>query len=108
MKLAKTLTPARTALALLALVTGVFHITLGLPMMVLNGLGFLGLLAAYLFKLSFITIPRPSLRWLFMGYTALTIVLYFALRGLEGFTYLPGMLIKLVELALLALLYQDK
>ena len=108
MKLAVKMTPARTALAILAAVTGVFHLFLGDLILMLNGLGYLGLLAAYFLKLDFVPVKRPTLRWLFMGYTALTIVLYFVVRGLGGFSFLPGMIIKLVEVALLLLLYQDK
>ena len=108
MKLAVKLTPARTALAILAVITGVYHLFLGDLMLALNGAGFLGLLAAYFLKLNFVPVKRPTLRWMFMGYTALTFVLYFVVRGVGGFTFLPGMVIKLVEAALFLLLYQDR
>jgi hypothetical protein len=108
MKLSVKLTPTRITLAILAIITGVYHLLLPDLMLMLNGLGFLGLLAAYFVRLDFIPIKRPTLRWLFMGYTLITIVLYFALRGLGGLTFIEGMVIKLVELGLLFLLYQDR
>lgn len=108
MKLSVTLTPARIAIAVLAIITGVYHLLLPDPMLMLNGLGYLGLLFLYFVQQKILRIPRPTVRWIFMGYTAITIILYFVVRGAEGLTFLPGMFIKLVELGLLVLLYLDK
>lgn len=92
---------------LLALTTAGIHLYLGLSfgntLFVLNGLGYLGLLAAL--QLPFPQLARFRLiaRWALVGYTVLTIVLYFIDN--------PGMTIgyvdKTIEAALILLLLAD-
>ena len=92
---------------LLALATAVIHLYMGLSwgntLFVLNGLGYLGLLAALLLPIPALRRLRGITRLVLLGYTALTIVLYF----IEA----PGMAIgyadKAIEIALVALLLAD-
>ncbi|MCA1718109.1 MAG: hypothetical protein LC781_15255 [Actinobacteria bacterium] len=92
---------------LLALGTAAIHLYLGLSfgnmLFVLNGLGYLGLLAALQLPIPQLARFRPIARWALAGYTALTIVLYFIDN--------PGMTIgyvdKAIEVALIALLLAD-
>jgi hypothetical protein len=97
----------RAAVVALALTTAAIHIGLAIPMglvgFYLNGLGYLTMTAA----LSWPGLRRfrSRIRWLFMGYTALTIVLW----ALLGSPYTPiGFLDKAVELGLLAALWLDR
>ena len=106
--MASSRTPAGVGLGigifLLALGTAAIHLYLGLSfgntLFVLNGLGYLGLLAALQLPIPQLTRFRPIARWALVGYTALTIVLYFIDN--------PGMTIgyvdKAIEVALIALL----
>ena len=92
---------------LLALATAVIHLYLGLSfgntLFVLNGLGYLGLLAALQLPIPQLARFRPIARWALVGYTTLTIVLYFIDN--------PGMTIgyvdKVIEAALISLLLVD-
>jgi hypothetical protein len=92
---------------LLTLATVAIHLYLGLSfgntLFVLNGLGYLGLLAALQLPIPQLARFRGAVRWALVGYTALTIVLYFIDN--------PGMTIgyvdKAIEVALIALLLAD-
>ena len=89
---------------LLALGTAGIYLYMGLSfgntLFVLNGLGYLGLLAALQLPVPQLARFRGAARWALMGYAALTIVLYFIDN--------PGMTIgyvdKAIEVALIALL----
>ena len=91
----------------LALGTAFIHLYLGLSfdntLFVLNGIGYLGLLAGLQLPIPQLTRFRGAVRWALVGYAALTIVLYF----LED----PGMTIgyvdKAIEVTLVALLLAD-
>lgn len=96
----------RLGIVALALATAAIHAVLAIPLSMvgfyLNGAGYVALVAAlYLRPLA--QYRRP-LRWLLMGYTALTIVLW-ALIGRPYTTI--GYVDKAIELALLALLWVD-
>jgi hypothetical protein len=92
---------------LLTLATAAMHLYLGLSfgntLFVLNGLGYLGLLAALRLPIPQLVRFRGAVRWALVGYTALTIVLYFIDN--------PGMIIgyvdKAIEVTLIALLLVD-
>jgi hypothetical protein len=92
---------------LLTLATAAIHLYLGLSfgntLFVLNGLGYLGLLAVLQLPIPQLARFRGAARWALMGYAALTIVLYFIDN--------PGMTIgyvdKVIEVALIALLLAD-
>jgi hypothetical protein len=91
----------------LTLGTAGIHLYLGLSfgntLFVLNGLGYLGLLAALQLPVPQLARFRGAARWALVGYTALTIVLYF----IDD----PGMTIgyvdKAIEVALVLLLLAD-
>lgn len=88
---------------LLTLGTALTHIYLGsfgLPLFVLNGLGYIGLAAALYLPLSRVSPYRGIVRWVLIGYTALTIVLWFAI----AFPTPLGYVNKVNEAALIALL----
>ena len=100
------LTPLRGGIVVLALATAIIHIVLAVPLNLigfyLNGVGYIVLAAA-------LCLPqagryRRPIRWLFMGYTALTIVLWIVL----GWPYTAiGYIDKAIEIALLGLLSVD-
>jgi hypothetical protein len=92
---------------LLALATAAIHLYLGLSfgntLFVLNGLGYLGLLAALQLPIPQVARFRPIVRWVLVGYTALTIVLYFVMAPLT----VIGLVDKAIEVALIVLLLAD-
>ena len=92
---------------LLALATAAIHLYLGLSfgntLFVLNGLGYLGLLAALQLPIPQLARFRPIVRWVLVGYTALTIVLYFVMAPLT----VIGLVDKAIEVALIVLLLAD-
>lgn len=109
--MASSPTPVRVGLGvgilLLALGTAVIHLYMGLSfgntLFLLNGLGYLGLLAALYLPIPQLARFRGAARWALVGYTALTIVLW----AFEN----PGMTIgyvdKAIEAALITLLLAD-
>jgi hypothetical protein len=92
---------------LLALATAAIHLYLGLSfgntLFVLNGLGYLGLLAALQLPIPQLARFRPIVRWGLVGYTALTINLYFVMAPLT----VIGLVDKAIEVALIVLLLAD-
>lgn len=69
---------------------------------ILNGLGYLGLLAALYLPIPQLASYRNIVRIVFIAYTALTIVLYFAING---FFFFPiGYINKTIEAVLIVLL----
>ena len=66
------------------------HLYLGLqgfPLFVLNGLGYLGLLAALILPIPRISEYRTLVRWVFVGYTALTIFLWILVGARNSLGY---------------------
>ena len=97
--------PAQIGIIILTLVTAILHFSLGEPLFILNGLGYLALLAAYFLPLALFQRYHRLIRWAFAGYTLLTIILYFVFHPngswqSDGL----GLLTKLVEVVLLLLL----
>lgn len=72
----------------------------------MNGLGYLGLLGALFLPIPIIKDVRFVWRWLLIGYTALTIVMYFYYNGL-GVDEL-GVATKVAEVILIVLLVLDR
>ncbi|MCB9162466.1 MAG: hypothetical protein H6644_21900 [Caldilineaceae bacterium] len=87
--------------------TAGLHLALGTQLFALNGLGYLALLGAH-----FATPDRESYRAYtrdaLFGYTGVTVVGYFALRGTAGFADPTGMASKLIELGLMNVLWADR
>lgn len=88
----------------LTVATALIHLYLGLQIpdaiFVLNGLGYLGLLAALYLPVPQLTQYRSIARWALLGYTLLTIVLWI-IMGARNFI---GYSDKIIEVALVALL----
>ncbi len=108
-----TLNTRRYLIVLLAAATGLIHlIVLGflfggpqwLP--ILNGLGYLALVAALYFVPQLAGL-RPLIRWALIGYTALTFVLYWFMDG-DPLGNVLGLVTKGMELALIGLLLMDR
>lgn len=91
----------------LALVTGLIHLYVGVadgfPILILNGLGFIALVAG-LYLLPQFANWTTQIRWTLLGYTAVTIVAYF-LRVPQPLDYALGLVTKVVEVALIVLLF---
>lgn len=87
----------------LTVATALIHLYLGFqgfPLFVLNGLGYLGLLAALYLPVPQLAQYRSIARWVLLGYTVLTIVLWIVM-GARNFI---GYSDKIIEVALVALL----
>lgn len=105
----------RTGIIALTLITALIHLVLlnlGILnktgsidlLFTLNGLGYLALLYAYLND-----IPkgrRDLLRWVFIAYTAVTILAWLLING--DFSDPVSLITKAVELLLIVLLWQDR
>ncbi|RIK44421.1 MAG: hypothetical protein DCC55_02415 [Chloroflexi bacterium] len=104
---------------LLALITALIHIYLAFrfpdgpdAIFILNGVGYVGLVALLYAPLSALDAYRPFVRWVLMGYTALTIFLWLMVGAGSPLTNTPSSPIayidKAVEVALLVLLWLDQ
>lgn len=100
------LTFVRVGIVALAVATAIIHFVLAVPLTLigfyLNGLGYVVLAAALC--LPQLARYRRPIRWLLMGYTALTISLWVALG--QPYTVI-GYVDKAIELALIGLLWVD-
>jgi hypothetical protein len=100
----------------LTLATAVIHLYLaltaigsmgfnfGVMLFILNGLGYLGLLAVLQLPIRQLARFRSAARWALVAFTALTIVLFFVMA--PEYT-LIGYVDKAIEVALIALLLAD-
>ena len=96
----------QVGIVVLTLVTASVHLTKNFPdpVFILNGLGYLSLLAAlYFLPMPFLRERRRLVRYALMGFTALTIFLWI----LIGERSLIGYGAKIVELVLLGLLFVE-
>jgi hypothetical protein len=100
-----------TGILALTLITAIAHIYLGFKpdetmhtLFLLNGLCYLTLLAAF-----FLLQPAHHLvRWMLLGYTLLTIILWFFLGSPREGTFDPfDIAVKVVEITLIVLLFID-
>ena len=91
----------------LALLTGLIHLYLGvqdgIPLFILNGLGFIALVAG-LYFLPQLANWRLHLRWALVAYTAITIIAYFVVDS-QPFDSWIGLVTKAIEVILIVLLY---
>lgn len=99
------------AIILLTLATAVVHLVLlnissgGFdPLFTLNGLGYLGLLALYFLPIPIARDNRGLVRWLFMGFTAVTVIAWVAI----GLRIPLGYIDKAIEIVLIVLLWMDR
>lgn len=92
--------------------TAILHLTLFPDIMfMLNGLGYLGLLGAYILPIPFFQQRHKMVWWALVGYTALTIVLWFVMGDktfVAGTSSAIGYYAKAAEMILLGFLWADK
>ena len=95
-------TALQIGIVVLTCATALTHVTLNFPdpIFILNGLGYVALLAALYLPLPQLDPYRRFARWALIGYTALTIVLWVVI----GARSTIGFINKANELLLLALL----
>src|ERR687885_377091 len=95
-------TAIRIGVAVLTLMAAIVHISRLFPdpVFILNGIGYLTLLAALYLPITRLVRYRRAVRWTLIGYAALTIVAWVAIgeRTLLGYSTTAG------EVALIALL----
>ena len=89
-------------LALSAIATMGFNF--GIMLFILNGLGYLGLLALLQLPIRQLARFRSAARWALIAFAALTIVLFFIMAPVYMFI---GYVDKAIEVALIALLLAD-
>ncbi len=94
--------PLRVGIVLLTLATALIHLQLAFPdpAFILNGLGYLTLLAVLYLPIEQVARYRSMVRWALIGYTALTIFLW----GLLGARTPIGYIDKMIEILLIFLL----
>ena len=99
----------------LAVATAVIHIilallnsgdTMFLVLFLLNGIGYLALVAG-LYFLPQLASQRSMIRWALLGFTAVTFILYFVFNWPTVLNPL-GVVDKLIELVLMIQLWQEK
>jgi len=93
----------RAGVIVLTVGTALIHLYLGLqgfPLFILNGLGYLALLAALTLPIPRISDYRSLTRWVLAGYTTLTILLWILVGARNSIGYAD----KIIELALIVLL----
>lgn len=96
----------RYVIIALTLATALIHISLGGPLFILNGVGYIALLAA-LYWIPQTAAYRKEIRYAFIGYTAITIGAYFLMNSPQDWLNTVGILTKVVELSLLVLLWRE-
>jgi hypothetical protein len=100
----------RIAVIALTVVTILIHLSLLLPPFLANAVGYAVLLVIFFkwLKLPFLAGRDKMVWYVFMGYTALTIVLYFVVNGGQAFSNPMGLVDKAAEVLLLAALWLHK
>lgn len=95
----------RIGIVVLTVITALVHLSLNFPdpVFILNGLGYLTLLAALYLPIAQVAPYRSLVRWVLIGYTTLTVILWLAI-GLRTPT---GYLTTLDEVVLILLLLLD-
>jgi hypothetical protein len=95
-------TAIRTGIVLLTLATALIHLQLNFPdpVFILNGLGYLALLAALVLPVPRVARHRNVVRWALIGYAALTIFLWILLGARTPIGYTD----KAIEVLLISLL----
>lgn len=107
----RKLSPVQIGIIVLTLATGLIHlVALGLRfsdvLFILNGLGYLGLLAAIFLPLDFLDGLRGYARWALLAFTVITIIAYFVVNP-EPWTSALGLITKAIEVVLAILLFVD-
>lgn len=107
----KLLTPVGIGIIILTLITAIIHLYLGTsfgnPLFLLNGLGYLTLMVLYFIPSPAVFRYRGIIRWLYIGFTAITVILFFVFNGAEAWQSTLGLITKAVEIVLIILLFLD-
>jgi len=95
---------------ILTLITAGIHISLLFPdtLFILNGLGYLTLLAAYLLPIPFARDNHNLIRWVFIGYAVVTIISWLAIGNKSWPGGALGYFAKLDEVLLIIALLRDR
>jgi len=95
---------------LLTLILAGIHISILFPdtLFILNGLGYLGLLAAYFLPIPMLQTRRNLVRWALMGYTLITILAWVAIGDKSWPAGTLGYFTKLLEVLLIVFLWVDR
>ena len=122
------MTSKRVGIIITALATAFLHLAAAFdtvlfkagpdPLFILNGLGYIGLLGAYILPIPLFQDRHKLVRWVLIGYAILTIVLwiyiwvyqYVIVQGVPFFSRDSwyGVPAKIAEVILLALLWNDR
>lgn len=109
------LTGKQIGILVAGLATAILHLRLfpemGFDPIVLNGLGYIGLLGAYFLPIPFFKQKHKLVWWVLVGYTVLTIVLWVIMADKQfvaGTKSAIGYYAKVAELFLLGFLWADK
>lgn len=94
---------------ILTLATALIHISLLFPdvLFILNGLGYLTLLAAYFLPIKFLRDRHNLVRWLFIAFIGATILGWIAIGDKSWPAGALGYATKLIEIVLIVLLFVD-
>lgn len=100
----------QVGIIVLTLITAAVHFTLLFPdpVFILNSLGYLALLSAYFFPIPIARDNRRLVRWAYMGFAVVTILAWVAIGDKSWPAGALGYFTKIVELVLLALLWNDR
>jgi hypothetical protein len=103
------LSAVQIGIIILTLATALIHFSLLFPnvMFILNGLGYLALLAAFFLPIDLARNNHNLVRWLFIIFTAVTILAWVAIGDKSWPGGGLGYLTKLIEVALIVLLVVD-
>ena len=99
----------QVGIILLTVATAVIHFSRNLPnpAFILNGLGYLGLLAALYLSIPFFASRRSLVRYVLMGYAALTIIAWIIMGDKNLATGYVGYIAQVIEIVLMVLLWLE-
>ncbi|NIW49855.1 MAG: hypothetical protein GWN30_35310 [Gammaproteobacteria bacterium] len=103
------LSAVQIGIIILTLATALIHFSLLFPdvLFILNGLGYLSLLAAYFLPIELARKNHNLVRWLFIIFTAVTILGWVAIGDKSWPGGALGYVTKLIEVALIVMLVVD-
>jgi hypothetical protein len=98
--------PIRIGILLLGLATAIIHLQLLFPdlLFILNGLGYLGLLAAYFLPIPMFQARHGLVRWALIAFAAVTIIAWVFMGERSTLAYVD----KTIEVLLIILLFLDR
>lgn len=104
------LNAVQIGIILATVATALIHLSLLFPdlLFILNGLGYLGLMAAYFLPIGLAKKNHNLIRWLFIAFTLVTILAWAAIGDKSWPAGSLGYLTKLIEVVLIILLLADR